>query len=170
MLHVKLCLAKQEPRILTYRRQQIPSGRWGRFPTHRAATLLCFRWKGCSKSARSWMSFPGTFPGEYTVPLQNFGTQKWHYSQYLIWKQVWKPVPQFNLDQTSHLLWDTSPSSLVWFSRNNMFLWSKWNLLLVEMLLWMNSGWWWLWRAAESGVCTGQVGVLCPQAQVRTST
>lgn len=25
-------------------------------------------------------------------------------------------------------------------------------------------------RAAESGVCTGQVGVLCPQAQVRTST
>lgn len=107
------------------------------------------------------MGFPGTFPGEYTIPLQNFGTQKWHYSQYLIWKQVWKPVPQFNLDQTSHLLWDTPLSSLVWFSRNNMFLWSKWNLLLVEMLLWMNSGWrkssriWCLHWTGWSSVPTG---------------
>lgn len=43
-------------------------------------------------------------------------------------------------------------------------------LLLVEMLFGWIVGDCGFERAAESGTCTGQVGVLCPQAQIRTST
>lgn len=122
MLHVKLsCQARtKDPNLQTESR--FPVGAGVGSPLTENPHCYVSDGKGALNQQTAGWVFPGTAKPEN---IQNFCTQNQHYSQYLIWKQDWKPLPQFNLDQALHLLWDTPLPSLVWFSRNNMVLWSK---------------------------------------------
>lgn len=116
--------------------------RWGRFPTPRAATLFHFRWKGCSKPAQSWTSFPGT--SKPVTLLSHFWISA---PRSDIMHSVWFGNSSENLGHSStlskprtfcgihhyHHLSDLG--EIAWFYGIN-----KTVLLSVEMLLWMKSG------------------------------